>query len=176
MDTKIFENGKVIFKAGDVGDAVYKVLNGKVGIYVNYGEENEKCLVELEKGKLFGEMALVENAPRSASAVVIDEATLLVVENDSFDQFIQDNPYIAFDIMKGLSSRLRAVTVDYLDACKTIAEIMDETVKPKKEGLWEKIKKYAKIYAEASAEAYALYDENGEPKPYYYSAHYPIYF
>lgn len=176
MDTKTYDKGQIIFKAGDIGDAVYKVLNGKVGIYVNYGEPSEKCLVVLEKGKLFGEMALVENAPRSATAVVDEEATLLVVENDSFDEFIQENPYVAFEIMKGLSGRLRAVTIDYMDACKTISEVMDENNKPKKEGLWEKIKKYAKVYAEASAEAYALYDEHGDPKPYYFNSHYPMFY
>ena len=176
MSKVTFNKGDVIFKAGELGTAMFRVVTGTVGIYAGYGEAGEKCLVELAAGKYFGEMAMVEELPRSATAVALEWTELESIGKAEFDGFIAQNPAIAIAIMKNLSGRLRSLTTDYMDACKTLAEVMEsEEGKPKKEGLWDKIKKYAKVYAEATNYAYGYVGEN-DAVPYYFGAHYPMFF
>src|SRR5215831_11262891 len=70
---------KVLFHAGDVGDAMYVIERGKVRICVQATDGNEVTLTELGRGDFFGEMALLEGKPRSADARVAEHARLAVL-------------------------------------------------------------------------------------------------
>lgn len=177
MSKITFNKGDVIFKAGEKGTSMFRIITGTVGIYANYGETGEKCLVELSAGKHFGEMAMIEDLPRSATAVANEWTEIESISKDEFNGFVAANPTIAIAIMKNLSSRLRGLTTDYMDACKTLAEVMEsEDGKSKKGGLWDKIKKFAQVYAEATSYAYGYIGDNNESVPYYFGAHYPMFF
>lgn len=177
MSTVSVKKGEIIFKAGDVGASMFEVSTGKVGIYANYGETGEKCLIELEAGGHFGEMSVIEDLPRSATAIALEDTVMDKIDKEDFADFIKLNPSVATEIMKNLSGRLRALTGDYMDACKTLSEVMNEDNKPKKMGLWEKIKKYAAVYAETVDQAYGHYEDSlGIRTSYLYeSRHFPMY-
>src|SRR5258708_38526231 len=100
------EAGKVIFKEGDPGDAVYVVLDGKVELRVN-GQ-----LVEtVEPGGVLGEMALIEQAPRVATATARTACDLQPISESRFMSMIQQTPHFALQIMKVIASRLRRMNV-----------------------------------------------------------------
>ena len=97
-----FEAGDVIFRQGDPGDAVYIVLDGKVDLRV------QGRLVEtVGPGGVLGEMALIEQAPRVASATARTGADLLPISQARFMSMIQQTPNFALQIMRVMAVRLR---------------------------------------------------------------------
>ena len=71
-DTKLYAPGTVIFREGDPGDCMYEMQTGCVGVYCDYGGPNQKEVAKLYGGKTFGEMGLLDHAPRSATVVVLE--------------------------------------------------------------------------------------------------------
>jgi len=100
-----------IFQAGEVGDAMYLVESGRVRIYA---EENEttRTIKEMGLGEFFGEMALVDYKPRSASAETLEVTTLLVITKENFHTMVLNNPNVALLLIQVLSERLRALTAE----------------------------------------------------------------
>ncbi len=101
-----FPEGTVIFREGDVGNEMYVIQSGKVNI-TKRSRDVEKVLVTLGPGAFFGEMAIINNKPRSASAVVVDAARLLVIGPKTFDAMIRGNTEIAVRMIKILAQRLQ---------------------------------------------------------------------
>ena len=99
--------GTSLFRAGDQGDAMYIIEHGKVRICVRASDGNEVTLTELGRADFFGEMALLEGKPRSADAVVVDEATLAVLSREHFLSFMRSSPDIALEMLTALANRLR---------------------------------------------------------------------
>lgn len=151
-EKKTILNGTVIFKQGEFEMKMYNIISGKVAIYTGYGTENEKLLAEMVPGQFFGEMGVVDGMPRSATAVAAEDTQVEVIEQSEFMQYLDENHDKAIAIIKTLSSRLRGLTLDYMEACGTIAEIYKEKPAEKKGGLWDKMKKFAELgqeYADA---------------------------
>ncbi len=98
--------GTVIFKEGDVGSEMYVIQSGKVNI-TKKSRDVEKVLVTLGTGAFFGEMAIINNKPRSASAVVVEDSRLLVIGPKTFDAMIRGNSEIAVRMIKILAQRLQ---------------------------------------------------------------------
>lgn len=107
LEEQHFLRGEVIFEEGDFSQDLYIVVNGKIGIILGYGTANERVINSLGEGAFFGEMAIFEGAPRSATAVAEQEAELLVLGPDKFKQTIYQKPDMAFEIFRELSGRLR---------------------------------------------------------------------
>ena len=127
MDTKLFAKGKVIFLEGDVGDCMYDVYTGKVGVYADYGTDQQRLLKEYYPDNYFGEMGLLDHAPRSATAVALEDETCVgVITEESFGEFFQKNPARVLMIMQELSQNLRKRTKEYVDVCRVIAEQADK--------------------------------------------------
>lgn len=59
MNEKIFDKGEVIFREGDNGKCCYQVVSGTAGVYLCYGEENQRKLTDVTAGQFFGEMAVI---------------------------------------------------------------------------------------------------------------------
>jgi len=101
-----FAKGTVLFNEGDEGDDMYIVQTGRVAIKKRL-KEGETTLATLEKGDFFGEMSILERLPRSASAEVIEEADLIVINSETFGDMIKANPEIAVRMLRKQSIRLR---------------------------------------------------------------------
>ena len=96
--------GQTIFSEGELGDAMYVVLDGQVALRVK-GQ-----LVEtLGAGGVLGEMALIDHAPRVASAVATTDAKLVPIEEKRFIFMVQQTPRFALQIMKVMAERLRTM-------------------------------------------------------------------
>lgn len=116
MQKVTFNAGDVLFRRGDVGDALYLIREGVVEVLVPSPEaENMEVVVAvIEAGDLFGEMALVEGEPRSATIRARTEAKLLRIKKQYFDDLMKHEHEIAFKIYRRLtiilSQRLRDTT------------------------------------------------------------------
>ena len=107
LETLDCEAQKVLFRAGDAGDAMYLIERGKVRISVQATDGRELTLTELGRGDFFGEMALLNREPRSANAAVAEEARLAVLSREDFLSFMRSNPNVALEMLTALANRLR---------------------------------------------------------------------
>jgi uncharacterized membrane protein len=101
------ESGEVVFSQGEVGDAMYLIEDGAVDIVAGSGKQ---CVVltSLFKQQYFGELSLLDGAPRSATAVVARDTHLLALERDDFIEFVRKRPDAALSIMHEVGERMRA--------------------------------------------------------------------
>jgi hypothetical protein len=106
-----FAPGEVVFSEGDPGVEMFILQSGRVEIVKLIGGEDRRLAV-LEKGDFFGEMAMLEELPRNATARALDHVSALVVSPATFDQMLHENPEIVVRMMRKLSSRLRQVEDD----------------------------------------------------------------
>lgn len=140
----------------------YELIKGHVGIYISYGTDNQTRLTELGGGAVFGEMAVVESAPRSATAVAEEDVTVLEIIGNNMIEFLKEYPEKAVSIMSHMSARLRGLTEDYISACGTIREMEQSENEKRSEGLIARIKRYIRDYDDSQkvlARGY-LYDVN----------------
>src|SRR5712671_853504 len=101
-----FKKGTVLFSEGDEGEEMYIIQSGKVAIKKRV-PHGDTTLAVLEKGDFFGEMAILERLPRSASAEVVEEGDLIVISGEMFGDMIKANPEIAVRMLRKQSIRLR---------------------------------------------------------------------
>jgi CRP-like cAMP-binding protein len=101
-----FDNGQVLFHEGDDGDDMYIIQSGRVAIKKKV-KDGDTTLAVLEKGDFFGEMAILERMPRSATAEVVEEGDLIVISGEMFGDMIKANPEIAVRMLRKQSIRLR---------------------------------------------------------------------
>jgi len=102
-----FRKNQGIFSAAASGDSLYIVMEGRVKIYSSSASGKVKTLAYLEKGDFFGEMALLEEQSRSASAKALDDSTLLIIHRRDFQRQLKKNTTLALNFLRVLSNRLR---------------------------------------------------------------------
>jgi CRP-like cAMP-binding protein len=104
--TASFSAGDMIFSQGDLGTDMFIIQDGEVEIIKHINGESH-ILSHLERGDFFGEMALLEAAPRTADAIAKTEVKVLVINGSRFDDMLKKNPEIAVRIIRKYSKRLR---------------------------------------------------------------------
>ncbi len=102
MDGQTYRPGDTIFAEGDDGDCLYVIRSGEVEI-----EFHGTVLEQLGPSDIFGEMALIDHAPRSATAKAKTECTLSVLRQRDFLLMVDQVPYFAINVMRTLTQRLR---------------------------------------------------------------------
>jgi len=107
LQTRTVAGGTSLFRAGDLGDAMYLIESGRVQIALTDDDHKELILAELAQGDFFGEMAIIDGKQRSADATVTEDARLAVLSRDSFLRFIDNNPTVALAMLSATFSRLR---------------------------------------------------------------------
>jgi CRP/FNR family transcriptional regulator, cyclic AMP receptor protein len=100
-----FAAGTVLFEEGQPGDFMYVIASGEVEIRRTVSE-TERVLAVLPAGEFFGEMAILNSRPRSATAVVRVDSRLVVIEGTTFEAMLRARPEIALRIIKALALRL----------------------------------------------------------------------
>ena len=149
MEFKTCRAGEVVFREGDAGDCMYSVQHGRIGIYSGYGTADELLLTELYPDQYFGEMGLLDHDPRSATAVALENNTLLeIITEESFREFYKEKPFLALQLMQQMSKRLRDTTADYVEACRTVCETAEAKKKgqEKSPSLLDRIMKFCRYY------------------------------
>lgn len=103
---KVFPPGTVLFRDGERGKEMYVIQSGKVKITKEIRGEVQTLAV-LGAGEFFGEMAILNNKPRSASAEVVEESKMLVIDPKTFEAMVRGNTEIAVRMIKKLAQRLQ---------------------------------------------------------------------
>ncbi|MBA3765651.1 MAG: DUF1003 domain-containing protein [Acidobacteria bacterium] len=96
-----------LFQAGEAGDSMYLIESGRVRIHIVDTSGHDVTLAELAGGDFFGEMAILDGKPRSASATVIEPARLAILSRDDFLSFVRRNPDVALKMLSAITNRLR---------------------------------------------------------------------
>ena len=118
-----FSKDQVIFRQGEFGAAMYDVLSGEIGIYTDYQGADEKQIAVIKAGEVLGEMGLIEVYPRSATAVVLTDGTVVIeLKEDDLRAYLQDKPEKLLQVMRQLSSRIRETTEKYVDVCRAVSD------------------------------------------------------
>ena len=144
-----YPKGTVIFKEGERGDCLYDIHAGSVGIYAGYKTPQEVKLTQLYTNSFFGEMGMISQEPRSATAVALEDATVEIISKKDLNELFEKNPRKVSMILEHLSGRLRRLTEDYMSACSLIYGYSQKLNgnQPLSEELSEKIRTFSeKLY------------------------------
>jgi signal transduction histidine kinase len=115
MRQRRFNPGQTVFKEGDAGDGAYVVESGSVEISVVVGSQDERKVFAVEgPGGLFGEMAIVDDQPRSASAIARDHAVVCFVPRETILEAMRGSPRFMSSLMQGITRRLRDFNHQYV--------------------------------------------------------------
>ena len=112
---RTFPAGAVIFSAGDPGDGFYVVEAGQVRISAVVGQNESRLLATIGPGDFFGEMALVDDEPRSATATAETETTAFFLGRDKLLELLTRRPHLALNIVREFSMRMRSLNQKYID-------------------------------------------------------------
>jgi CRP-like cAMP-binding protein len=108
--TRRFRRGEVIFHQGDPGDALFIVMNGGIKISLPSDMGDEAILATLRSGDVFGELALLDGAPRSATATAIEPTETLVLPRAQFRELIATEPAVRDALLASIAGELRRLT------------------------------------------------------------------
>ncbi len=101
------KKGNLIFSQGEKGSTLYLIAKGRVKIVLIDESGKELVLAILKKGDFLGEMSIIEDEVRSATAVALEPTVLLTIERDNFINFLIRNPKAMLGVLRELSKRLR---------------------------------------------------------------------
>lgn len=121
MDNKIkTKEDQIIFNEGEWEFCMYEIISGRVGIYANYGKENEIQLNILEDGAIFGELGLTGIFPRTATAVAKGTVVLKKINQEAFNKVLEEDSETTMKILNTQVATLRKISKEYDSACSVI--------------------------------------------------------
>ena len=108
IETRSAKAGEIIFSEGDEANQLFVIKSGEVSI-----RSGNRTLAELSSNTIFGEMALIDDAPRSATAVAKTDVELVPISEEQFLFLVSQTPYFALKVMRVLARRLRATSKSF---------------------------------------------------------------
>jgi CRP/FNR family cyclic AMP-dependent transcriptional regulator len=102
IEARSFKAGNVIFREGDAANELFVIKSGQVRIQIG-----NRTVTELGQESIFGEMALIDSEPRSATATAITDVELVPISEKQFLFLVSQTPYFALKVMRVLAQRLR---------------------------------------------------------------------
>jgi CRP-like cAMP-binding protein len=105
VPSRSFKAGQIIFGQGESGNELFVIQSGKVELRLG-----NRLLESIDENGVFGEMALIDSQPRSATAVAITDVTLVPVTEKQFLFLISHTPFFALRVMRVMAGRLRTTT------------------------------------------------------------------
>ena len=126
---KNFPKGRTIVSEGEPSQSLYILLSGRAKVQRSDSEGKEVILAILGSGEFFGEMSLIDDAPRSASVITLESCDFMAINKDSFKSMLLQSPEICMQIMRGLVRRLREAdqkieTLALLDVYGRVARVL----------------------------------------------------
>lgn len=107
---RTYPKNAVLIHEGDLSDSLYVILKGKVKVYAS-DEDGKEIILNIQgPGEYFGELALIDAAPRSASVMTMEPSKLAVVSRADFENFLTLHPSVAIELIRSLAQRVRSLT------------------------------------------------------------------
>jgi len=110
----VFYPGDLVFSEGDEAGWAYLVQSGKIEIFTIKPDGSEYTLALLSPGRLFGEMALIDELPRMASARAIEMTPLVLISNEMLSKSLENAPPLVLELIHNISNNLRSLTRTHL--------------------------------------------------------------
>lgn len=134
MSEQTARKDSVVVARDEVGNSMFVILSGRMKVVIQGDNGREVILTILKAGEFFGEMALLDDLPRSASVVAAEDCKLLVLRREQFTEHIAKSPTTALNVMSELSLRLRRAdeiisNLALLDVYSRVAHIMIDLAK-----------------------------------------------
>ena len=112
---KVYKDGEILFREGDIGDCMYVVQEGQLEVVTARPGRGESRLRVLGQGDIFGEMAIFERQVRSATVRALGTARVLTVDKKTFLRRVQEDPTLAFNLVRMMSQRIRELSDRVVD-------------------------------------------------------------
>ncbi len=107
MAHKSINKGDILFNEADKGNYICFIVSGTLEVFVQKKHSNEKTvLATLTRGQSIGEMAILENLPRFATLVALEDSTMYILSKSAFDLILTKHPHIGIKLLKGVSNVL----------------------------------------------------------------------
>ena len=146
----VFQAGQTIIREGDRDGRLFVIVSGEVEVIKGLGKKTERYVRTLGPLNYFGEMALIDDLVRSASVVAKGETDVLILDQWRLRQDIERYPAMAFELMRMLSQRIRAIEKTIVDAIGGLLPICAHCKKIREDdGSWVSIEKYISDHSEA---------------------------
>jgi CRP/FNR family cyclic AMP-dependent transcriptional regulator len=133
--TRQYPRNTIFMTEGDYSDSLYCILSGRVKVFLNDDEGKEVILNVQGPGEYFGELALLDSGPRSASVMALETCRLSVISKAVFEDFLANHESAQKKIMLGMVKRLRALTENVrtlalLDVYGRVARVLLQLARP----------------------------------------------
>ena len=127
-----YPKGRTVVSEGEPSQSMYIQLAGRAKVQRSDAEGKEVILAVLGAGEFFGEMSLIDDAPRSASVITLEPCEFMAVSKDAFKTMLVQSPEVAMNVMRGLVRRLREAdkkieTLALLDVYGRVARVLIDT-------------------------------------------------
>jgi len=108
MKTLFFKKGTKIIEEGTLSDCAYIIESGRVQVSKTLSNGKEQIIGILEENDIFGEMSLIDSLPRSATVLALEDCTISVMTQETFNHLAQHNPQSLMPMLRVLAKRLRS--------------------------------------------------------------------
>jgi CRP-like cAMP-binding protein len=112
---KRFPSGTAVFFQDDPADSLYVVLSGSAKVFRTSEDGRDRILMILRGGDAFGELAMIEGLPRSATVQTLEDTEMLAVSRKEFEAFARAHPDFLWKLLQGMAERVRKINEDVLD-------------------------------------------------------------
>ena len=139
---KTFNSGEIIINAGDIGRSFFRLVEGNAVVCADYGKKDQLEIAVLKAGEYFGEMAIIDEYPRSATVLAKGSVRVIEIPDDEMNEYFSMNPDQIIVLINHLGDRVRSTTIEYNEA-KTLLKKLQSSENAKKDmSLIARIKKH----------------------------------
>lgn len=121
-----YKKGQVIYRQNEEAGEVFFVKYGTVHLYIDYKTAHSKMIGIVGEGRVFGELGVIEDKPRTMTSVAAEDTVVTIVDKESFPSYLKEHPNKLLVVMESISSRIRAQSNKLAKACKVCAEYSEE--------------------------------------------------
>ena len=120
------KKGQVIYRQNEEAGEVFFVKFGTVHLYFDYKTADSKLIGIVGEGRVFGELGVIEDKPRTMTSVAAEDTVVTIVDKESFPSYLKEHPNKLLVVMESISSRIIAQSNKLAKACKVCAEYSEE--------------------------------------------------
>jgi CRP/FNR family cyclic AMP-dependent transcriptional regulator len=112
---RVYADGEIVVQQGEIGDCMFTIQEGRLEVLAFQEGRGDVRVGIMEKGAIFGEMAIFEREVRSATVRALGEARVLTIDKKTFLRRVQEDPSLAFNLLRNMSQRIRRLTAQVGD-------------------------------------------------------------
>ena len=121
-----YKKGEVIYRQNEKAEEDFFVKFGTVNLYIDYKTADSKLIGIVGEGRVFGELGVIEDKPRTMTSVTAEDTVVTIVDKESFPSYLKEHPNKLLVVMESISSRIRAQSHKLAKACKVCAKYTEE--------------------------------------------------